>query len=747
MLSTAQAYANSGLSVIPTKQKTKRPAIKAWKQFQQEPPGDTLLTKWFKDDGNLCLAIITGAVSGNLELLDFDFKGELAKAWGELVPEELRNKLVAEQSQSGGWHLIYRCIDPIPGNLKLAQRGILCDGPEGIEINGKVYKAVKKPDGNFYAVVTMIETRGEGGYFLAAPSPGYVLRRNDFATIPLITSEERKILINAATSVNEWKDPILDEQPHLKLVSDRLLCDGPGDDYNARGDVLSLLTKHGWQTAGKSGVTPDGVPTLLVTRPGKAPSEHSGSLIDGRSLYVWSTNASPFESEKSYSPFAIYANLECGGDYSTAAKELSRQGYGKTTHTFDDLDEIFEGQRGTMRDREGQEPCLRDNEGQEGQMRDRVRDRKGQESNSLYSNACAPTQKKEVKSVIVSQSQNQNKNQMDTKSESVMTASSQIIDILKKHGIDENQLQETATELAALGGAARSTCKEALQVAFRDWVMESDRVFKIADFFHEAGIVSRKEKRAVHLITGRMKDKKEIAPVGNNRGVFRKIEDDLDILDWETASDVGIPIWLPFGIDKLVNILPGNIIAFAGVQNAGKTGLLMETAVENSKMGTNVRYCSSEMGQSELKGRIRGFARGSTRFSMSSWKDIEFVNRSTNFPDILLRGEGNITIIDFMEIHEEFYRMGGMIRDLHDNLDGGVCIMALQKNPGAASGRGGSSSQEKPRLYVNVEKTHIEIVKAKNRKTEFNPNGQCKRFEPGAGGRLIEKSGWYPKEG
>ena len=67
------------------------------------------------------ICIVTGAVSGNLELLDFDFGAELYEAWAEQIPTELLGRLVMESSRSGGRHVIYRCDEPVCGNIKLAQ--------------------------------------------------------------------------------------------------------------------------------------------------------------------------------------------------------------------------------------------------------------------------------------------------------------------------------------------------------------------------------------------------------------------------------------------------------------------------------------------------------------------------------------------------------------------------------------------------------------------------------------------------
>jgi hypothetical protein len=53
----------------------------------------------------------------------------------------------------------------------------------------------------------------------------------------------------------------------------------------------------------------------------------SASLRDG-GLYVFSSNAAPFEPDEAYSPFAVYAMLKCGGDYVEAGRMLRSEGYG-----------------------------------------------------------------------------------------------------------------------------------------------------------------------------------------------------------------------------------------------------------------------------------------------------------------------------------------------------------------------------------------------------------------------------------
>jgi len=65
-------YISNGLSVIPIKPRDKVP-LTEWKQYQQQAPSISEIQKWFKGtDSNI--AIVTGKVSDNLVVIDFDDK-------------------------------------------------------------------------------------------------------------------------------------------------------------------------------------------------------------------------------------------------------------------------------------------------------------------------------------------------------------------------------------------------------------------------------------------------------------------------------------------------------------------------------------------------------------------------------------------------------------------------------------------------------------------------------------------------
>jgi hypothetical protein len=65
-------------------------------------------------------------------------------------------------------------------------------------------------------------------------------------------------------------------------------------------------------------------------RPGKiGPGISTTHYAVRHLLYVFSTNATPFEPDTAYTPFAVYAWLMHGGDFTAAARALVRRGSGE----------------------------------------------------------------------------------------------------------------------------------------------------------------------------------------------------------------------------------------------------------------------------------------------------------------------------------------------------------------------------------------------------------------------------------
>jgi hypothetical protein len=150
-----------------------------------------------------------------------------------------------------------------------------------------------------------------------------------------------------------------------------------------------------------------------------------------------------------------------------------------------------------------------------------------------------------------------------------------------------------------------------------------------------------------------------------------------------------------------------------------------------------VHYFNSEMGSGELNKRLSKF----DNIDLQDWK-FKAYERAGQFQDVIKSGEGNINVIDFLEIYEDFYAISKPLAEIHKKLMGAVAIVALQKNPGCDTGLGGYRTLEKPRLALSVDSGVLKIVKAKNWRTGENPNGKQIGFKLVKGCNLLQQGDW-----
>ncbi len=308
-----------GLQFMPVTAK-KQPVIKGWQT----------LSKKHNLINCEAVGLVCGKLSGNLEVIDIDEKysldGNLFKNYKRLIAEinkDLLKKLLVQKTPSGGHHFIYRC-NHIEGNLKLAQRYTTTEEKNEtyqLEIKNGTTKeiAIKRAENDKIRV--LLETRGEGGQIVCFPSKGYELVYGDYYGIREITVDEREILINIARQFNEV---ISESRPQQKIESRKGIKGlSPFDDYNERGDVVSLLEKHGWKVLSNKGNK------TIFLRPGQTSAASSGNYDHNKKWFSVFSTSTEFEPMKAYLPYAVYSLLECKNDFSIASKKLYEEGYGE----------------------------------------------------------------------------------------------------------------------------------------------------------------------------------------------------------------------------------------------------------------------------------------------------------------------------------------------------------------------------------------------------------------------------------
>ena len=335
------SWVDAGFSLIPIRNDgTKRPIFE-WKRFMSERMNTAQIAWYLDGNPGAGIGIVCGAVSGNLEMLELEgraadpvsLKKILAEVREDPVAEtawDIINLGLVVQSPSGGIHYFYRLSDhDVPGNEKVARRP-----PTDEELAAKPKDKVK----------VLAETRGEGGFVVAAPSGGTVhptgkswdIVVGSPSEVPSLTWAEREALHYAIhVALDEMPEP---QSAHpspseeAQRRSERAYGDRtrPGDDFNYRADWNDpdLLGGAGWTVSHVQNNT------VYWVKPGSNPRDghHATTGRDGAQdrLYVFST-ATEFPTEEPLSKFAVYTYLNHGGDFKAATKALAVDGYGEPT--------------------------------------------------------------------------------------------------------------------------------------------------------------------------------------------------------------------------------------------------------------------------------------------------------------------------------------------------------------------------------------------------------------------------------
>ena len=356
----AELALRCGLNPLPPRQDgTKAPlSIRtetgnwSWKPFQERRTTDQEIKGWYGK--NRGLGLVCGSISRNLELFEFDeektyftFK-DLARqhGLGELVDTIEAGYL--EKTPGGGYHWLYLTEKSLP-STKLASRHKTED-----ELTAKDLAAMEAGTvdaSGAWPVKTLIETKGEGGFVVIAPSSGpvhpsrrpYALLSGGLATIATIPAAARDALWELARTfdqetgtgtearagagagtVQELPTPAY-ESPHRSNDDDdddddRLM---PGTDFNRRADWIKDVLPVWTHVFSRGGV-------IYLRRPGKSKGVSATINYGGHDrLKVFSTSTRfQVGPGKTYTKFAAYALLHHGGDFSAAVSALGKLGYG-----------------------------------------------------------------------------------------------------------------------------------------------------------------------------------------------------------------------------------------------------------------------------------------------------------------------------------------------------------------------------------------------------------------------------------
>jgi hypothetical protein len=302
IFTAAQAYVAAGLSVIPVARGTKEPEHEllprvydettdktrpSWRPYQDRPPNEAELRRWFAHT-EASVGIVCGAVSGGLVVLDIE-SPELYKRWrtlaAALIDAPTLDNLPIVASGKGR-HIYLRMEAPV-SNRKLAVRGR----------------------------EVLAETRGQGGYVVAPPSPHpnsklYELLSGDLCCIPLLDLGTAEVLLDAARALAQSEE-----------YPTQVAATGAGESvieaYNRRYGIAELLEAHGYRQE----------------RPGRyiRPDGERGSVIIVNDKSIHYNPADPLYSEApgggyhAHTPFSAFCTLAHDGNVRAAVRAAAQE--------------------------------------------------------------------------------------------------------------------------------------------------------------------------------------------------------------------------------------------------------------------------------------------------------------------------------------------------------------------------------------------------------------------------------------
>lgn len=265
-------------------------------------------------------------------------------------------------------------------------------------------------------------------------------------------------------------------------------------------------------------------------------------------------------------------------------------------------------------------------------------------------------------------------------------------------------------------------------------------LISVREICDDLGVRDRENKQYVSKILKRIEKDGRIERINKN-GMYRVMDGQLKPVDWIDADPNYIDLWLPLGLSDVAGIQPGNILVFAGIKDSGKSSFMMNIGKEN-RHRYNVHYFTSEMSASEFRMRAGKFK----DISPDQWHNFSLYERVRDFQDVIQSGPGNLNIIDFLEVTDQFWLVSKDMQKIHEKLNGALAVIAIQKDARNPLGRGGTFSLEKARLYVTLDYGSAKIVSCKNW-IEDNPLGNPRGYECRytiVGGAEIRKTkpGW-----
>lgn len=276
--------------------------------------------------------------------------------------------------------------------------------------------------------------------------------------------------------------------------------------------------------------------------------------------------------------------------------------------------------------------------------------------------------------------------------------------------------------------------------------------FQIEKIWDILGLQKRKEHTTYKVAIGtvlynlsQVNQKPIFKQIGKRYKVIQEIK---PVRWWEAKDNELFNLSFPygheddshFGFEDLISISPGDLIVISGVSNTGKSALALNILGENIDkhpcvlMGNEYTALGGEP-SSKFKGRM-------LRMKWVKWFNdngegkFDLLPIRADFEDHIVPDK--INIIDWINLTDQFYKIGLILEDIKAGIGKGIAVVVLQKEEEALLGRGKGFTRDLADVYFTIDpfgdrqsRLSIQKVKAPKGKV-YNRHWAFKIVDDGA---------------
>lgn len=209
----------------------------------------------------------------------------------------------------------------------------------------------------------------------------------------------------------------------------------------------------------------------------------------------------------------------------------------------------------------------------------------------------------------------------------------------------------------------------------------------------------------------RLCDEKKLRRLG--RGLYRKIKP-VKPIQWRDADESKYydfkwfkshSDYSTFGFEDTINISANDLVVIAGVSNYGKSTLALNLLGEN--VDTNPCILMGNEYTTLANMPSPKFKRRMMRMNWVDWGTPDGKDKFLLLPirknyEDYIEG-GNLTIIDWINLTDNFYRIGKIFEDIKTATGNGVAVAVIQKEEGADLGRGRGFTRDMADVYFSID--------------------------------------------